>query len=443
MCGIVGHASNGYTNHQGAVRNKYSRVLSELLWIDSLRGWDSTGVVFVPRKAKEIIEVYKKAIPGSDFVQQHVYQNLVQQDGWNAVIGHNRSATKGSVSSRNAHPFYAKGKFGEIYMVHNGTVYNKHTLPRGDSYPTDSEAICNAIVEIGLEATIERITGSFSLVWYNNDDSTLNFIRNDDRPMELIWDKNRNNMWFCSEKEMLEFVLLRNSIEIGQHETLPPKTYWKFDLKNVSVPSEMREIKTYTYTKPAQHQSYFPRQDDPTVGKEHKALRKRFADHFRGKKLEFQVISVIEKEDYYNKNIWLKFVEGITNDKEALEVEGTAPISAKNIEEGAICAGVVYGWRPVVYQGYKELLILVNNISVIKDAPIDNDTKLSDLSAWCIGPRGMAIPVSEFDELTKHGCAQCQTNITPDMHKTITWTDDRQPICQNCTSEKMDERLIN
>lgn len=444
MCGIVGFASNGYLNG-GINKGKYGTIMSELLWVDSLRGIDSTGVVMVPKEAGIEIEMYKKALCGSDFVQLRQYRSLIVQDGWNAIIGHNRAATKGSVTSINAHPFHHMGPEGDIYLVHNGTVYNKHVLPLGDSFATDSETICNAIASIGLTKTIEKINGSYSLVWYNNKTLTLNFLRNEERPMELIWDKTGNHLWFCSEKSMLEFVLERNEIEMGQHMTLPEDQHVVIDLDDVrSIKSQTKvegTISEWWNKYPARLPAPPPAEKEADVFMT-RALSRTFRKEYKNKSVDFWAENVEVIEDPNIKNRQLKLVSGFTVDGNMKEVEAKCPMGYSNVEEGAKLRGSVQGWREWTDgKGTFDIILLCQNIRVVEDAPSQGDLKkLMEIKGFVTGPKNIAIPIHEFNELTKYGCAQCQCNILPEDHQIISWTQDNQPLCQNCTAEHLDAK---
>jgi len=51
---------------------------------------------------------------------------------------------------------------------------------------------------------------------------------------------------------------------------------------------------------------------------------------------------------------------------------------------------------------------------------------------FLIGPSGVALPATEWDELTKHGCSQCTGNLLPADHKEIKWINTQTPLCPDC-----------
>lgn len=179
MCGLVGYVitKEGTFKYD---REKYVRFFRKGLYLDTLRGYDSTGVAKVPAKAG-VAEVYKKAVPGYDFLDlRSANRFLTDASDCVAVMGHNRAATKGGVNSNNAHPF----EHGSVTMMHNGTLTSMYGLQ--GKFDVDSEAICYTLSVVeGDKATkklLEDLTGAFALVWHDSRDNSLNFARNEERP---------------------------------------------------------------------------------------------------------------------------------------------------------------------------------------------------------------------------------------------------------------------
>lgn len=211
MCGIIGLYGKG----AGLWPNAKRSYMLEGLIADSVRGYDSTGIALLPKDVGDHVKLYKRDLAGYDFVQQkhtnRLLDNLTQSIG---MIGHNRSATKGAVNDRNAHPF----KWGHITLVHNGTVYNAQSLVEKKDQPNgmvvDSEFVAHALSLEDPADILPKLSGGYSLVWFNEEDLSLNFARNDQKPMFLAFDSENETVYFASEASLIVWLCDRNNIKI-------------------------------------------------------------------------------------------------------------------------------------------------------------------------------------------------------------------------------------
>lgn len=140
------------------------------------------------------------------------------------VVGHNRWASTGRKNSISAHPF----QIGNITGVHNGTLKQQYRLPDSNDYAVDSENIIHSIDKIGIEETWKLTVGPAALVWYDNGDSQLKMIRNEERPMFFSYSKDLKQMYFGSELHMLRAALWRNGISTHKIEELPVNKLYSF-----------------------------------------------------------------------------------------------------------------------------------------------------------------------------------------------------------------------
>jgi Glutamine amidotransferase domain len=204
MCGIVGIAS-GYFN---GLSGKEATIFQDMLFLDTLRGWDSTGVFGVDKHSN--VKIHKAAMPGPSFIctkEFDTFQKDLIKDGLFAV-GHNRAATRGEITDENAHPFWVDDK---IVLVHNGSYKGCHKSLKDTA--VDSEAIAHTISEnTNLADALRKINAAYALVWYNTEEHTLNFVRNDERPLWFIESSTGALLW-ASEKETLHYVLARNDVK--------------------------------------------------------------------------------------------------------------------------------------------------------------------------------------------------------------------------------------
>ena len=197
MCGIVGVISG----HSNGFSSPEADAFTQMLFIDTLRGWDSTGV-FNATQDNEV-HIYKEASAGPVFIQRPEFKDFRQSTVLNGrfAVGHNRAATRGTINDKNAHPFWVNDK---IVLVHNGTFFSDHKHLKNTD--VDSEAIAHLLAEDDdVEKVLQKINCAYALVWYNVEQQKLNIIRNSLRPMNLMYTKG-GAVLFASEPETLGYV---------------------------------------------------------------------------------------------------------------------------------------------------------------------------------------------------------------------------------------------
>ncbi len=208
MCGIVGYISQNDNLYKGP-KDHFMRYA---LALDTLRGADSTGLVTLSKRFT--VKSMKTLMPGDVFVHSNEYLKKYKT-GW-AQFGHNRAATKGSITEENAHPF----TFGAVTMVHNGTLLNG-----GKSLPTfdpkigdvDSMQIAYALSQYDPEDAadvLKEIEGSFALVWADSRDESINMARNSQRPLHFTFNSKKTVLWYMSDGHHLHSI----NKSFGNHE---------------------------------------------------------------------------------------------------------------------------------------------------------------------------------------------------------------------------------
>jgi hypothetical protein len=186
-------------------------VFTDMLYVDTLRGGHSTGAAIVKRDKNEVL-MEKAPMPGTSFIYTEPYKKLMDTIGVKTMIGHNRYATIGEKTVKNAHPF----AFENVVGAHNGTIDKMalKELENWEKYGTDSEAIYNSIDKIGLKATIEKLTGAWALTYANTQDGTMNIIRNSKRPLYYAYTKSLETLLWASESEMLVWAVSRHGFDL-------------------------------------------------------------------------------------------------------------------------------------------------------------------------------------------------------------------------------------
>lgn len=214
MCGIVGcviKANNGFTK---VTEDSFT----QLLFADTVRGDDSTGVIYVHNDAG--FGIAKEAY-SAPLVIDSIMSLPEVKAMWNrgkAYIGHNRKKTVGNIADETAHPFVVNDTFA---MVHNGTLRNHKML--ADTV-VDSEALAIHLSKVldadltkeKLEEAMGKVEGAYAIAAYNQTNHTVYLTRNAERPLTYI---ETNEGWFwASEGAMLAWILARNSISLKDRE---------------------------------------------------------------------------------------------------------------------------------------------------------------------------------------------------------------------------------
>lgn len=209
MCGLVGVAGN--------LEFKDEALIKRLLVLDYFRGTDSTGVAAVHNNGD--VKVVKMASHPFNLFDSKKYGEYVSGYKSKVFIGHNRAATIGKTTDVNAHPF----QFGDIVGAHNGTLdrpsWTRLEATIGQETNVDSAAIFASIDSVGIEDTIKLMEtgrqsshGAWALVWYDEGENTLNFLRNKHRPLWYAYTKDFKRVIWASEWPMIRAAIDLSSV---------------------------------------------------------------------------------------------------------------------------------------------------------------------------------------------------------------------------------------
>lgn len=224
MCGLVGIMGSD---------NKLNVPFNFLLEVDYVRGKDSTGILSVDAEGQA--RWLKDTVLPPELMLNEDYDKITGS-GWGNVkgkvdpfllMGHNRSATKGTVSVENAHPFQQR----HIFLTHNGTIHNQFPLTTklDKKFDTDSETLTSFISKFGIEDAWKNMAGAAALAYYNQDDNTLNLITNGERPLYFGVEKDNKYIIYASELWMLHGAEARYDLDIPKYFTLKKDNLHIFD----------------------------------------------------------------------------------------------------------------------------------------------------------------------------------------------------------------------
>lgn len=208
-------------------------VFRDMLDVCQLRGRDSTGVINVNRQMQ--YGYYKNVGPPAFMFDRKSYAETIETGTHAALVGHCRHKTSGAVSRDNAHPFDFEDE--GIIGVHNGTLQNYSKLDGYAYNKVDSEVLFNHLAYNGAENTFNQIEGAWACVWWDDEQETLNFIRNSERTLYFTWSADRRKMYWASEAWMFGAVERKTKLwngptddGKGKYILLEENTLWSFNL---------------------------------------------------------------------------------------------------------------------------------------------------------------------------------------------------------------------
>ena len=202
MCGLYGLA--------GDLSYRDKDTLKILAQLSILRGEDSAGLVAVPF-GKDDPQIIKTLGTSYDLFQTKQFDTM-GVSAKRMLIGHTRKATVGGVTKRAAHPF----NYDHIYGVHNGTLDSQRwrKLPCGEEV-SDSATLYKSFAEIGARDTIEQLAGAWACVWYDQNEDTLNILRNSQRTLFYAFSKDYKKIMWASEAWMLHIASQRSDFDMA------------------------------------------------------------------------------------------------------------------------------------------------------------------------------------------------------------------------------------
>ena len=243
MCGIVGMVvkpSNGFVK-------QHEDCFYQMLYVDALRGEDSTGVIGVEKDTT--FHIAKEAVEAVWFNAQFQHGTIAKAM-WStgkAFIGHNRKKTIGAIKDETAHPFVHEDVFA---MVHNGTLHNHKMLADTE---VDSEALTQAFAKafaeedyiVALEEVLGKVSGAYATASYDQRTNKVHLLRNNQRPMSYV--ETSNAWYFASEAPMLFWILARNGYTQKDLEIkpVPEHVLMSFDLDTNKMTEEVLVPKKY------------------------------------------------------------------------------------------------------------------------------------------------------------------------------------------------------
>jgi hypothetical protein len=225
MCGLVGVASSE------VLSEALKKAFNTMLYVDVLRGEDSTGVACVHKafSGAPEVEVKKSLGAPTDFFYEHG-KSARDLSFWtkapNVLIGHNRFATQGAINKENAHPF----EFDNVVGAHNGTVL-KHSLRKFDGakeFDVDSQIIYSHLSSHTIDDVWRDADGAMALTWFDKTNDKLNIIRNKERPLSICYTEDDKAVLWSSELWMLQVGAMKAGVKLKDPVEVAPNRLFTF-----------------------------------------------------------------------------------------------------------------------------------------------------------------------------------------------------------------------
>lgn len=424
MCGIVGVAGNVSVNME--------KVFTRLLELDTYRGPHSTGVFSVKSGGETVLS--KCLGTPWDLADTKGYSSCFS-GVCKVLLGHNRWATKGKISKQNAHPF----EFKTLAGVHNGTLRTVTGLDDHKLFDVDSENIYHDMEKNGVYETIPKLDGAFALAWYDKVDATVNFIRNEERPLFFTYTEDLKTVLWASEPWMLIVAAANNDVEILQPQLLPVGVLHTFDIPQVynqKITVRTRNIELFkpkynTYTN-----NSFPKDKDKVtqLRPEQNDVKDKFnLDKFMNKEVEFSVGSK-EKNSY-----------GIAYIQCWLEEDSNIPVRVF-APEGGVLWEIMMSSTETFKAFIKTCGVDNNGRYLIADlrTVIEVENKVDTPVLTFIGFEQEEISLEEYKKRTHKGCAWCSSPVDENDADELVWFQKEDFICGGCAvQDEVKKYLVN
>ncbi len=440
MCGILGFfLLNNFKPTKFPLLDR-KKFIHLGLYIDIIRGEDGTGVGISNTNFNKFM-VEKRDLPSFIFLETKSFDNIDRNllDSPFA-IAHNRAATRGKKAYENTHPFI----HGNILLAHNGTLSSYITT--GKNFDTDSETICYGISKQGI-SYLKGITGPTSLVWADKSDKSINFCRNEGRPMHIAYGE--GFLVYASDEDILDFLIRKCDIELdNSHKYNFFSTKENYLIKFYHEEEKIKpkvsklKIKESSFYQSKNKYSYYYNEKDNNAKKRLEKAGLKYDQYVKfhingfdgnqccvfGNNKDYP--GIIFKHTFVTHENYKKFNKEYRRSKDK-NVEYIGKLTYSVVKNGVLYA-------------------ILTNISKVNEANKNNGkdnlpailTTNRTEDREVPGPNGTPMPYKKFLALTRGRCGLCDNFIMYSDVADCEWTRDGQAIvCPECLEELDKEEI--
>lgn len=373
--------------------------------ITSLRGTDSTGIAAItgPGDKPKIV----KAV-GDPFT-------LIHNEGWlkvsdflekktKVVFGHGRAATRGDVTSKNAHPFVHE----HITLVHNGTI--QYGLEdHNKDVDVDSHALCIAIAKEGLKDALRSVVwGAYAIIVHDSKEKCIYVVRNDERPLHRLVLPNKHIL--MSESSALRFLDARNKLTFSTEpvvEYFPPGVIFKYDMETCTWNTD-EELKKEKETK-----KFYP----PVTATKPSSKNSGTDVHVSGG-LELMLVTI----EPNNKVFHYKFVDDLGLDFVAISNQHRPELLGE--------IAVTMAYKAVREKGFDFRFVKFRELKWLSETNTPEDGDIIETH------NGKKMLLETFKNIIKkEDCSICQGGVSANEYADTIVTDNSTVICKQCVKE--------
>jgi asparagine synthetase B (glutamine-hydrolysing) len=190
MCGIGGIVTFG-----GPLPVKQVETLFDEM---EARGGDACGVGWLSTPQSNV-RLWKGSTDVLEAIQQGIISKKITEEAEWAML-HTRFTTHGSTKQNgNNHPINRKGE--QLILTHNGVLRNHIQLFKqlgvSPKFQVDSEVLNAILRHRGVEWLVEKVKGSYSIVWVDikKCKQTIHLLTNGQNPLVIARTKSGQVVW--------------------------------------------------------------------------------------------------------------------------------------------------------------------------------------------------------------------------------------------------------